>query len=350
MGLPSIEIAFRTKASEAIRRGNRGTVCVMIKEANIRNVYRITEESKIPEALTTTNKAYVAQAFLGGVNPIKGVVIIATDTVANGLASAEVETWDYLVIPHDAVSEEVTQAASFIKTLRDNKKIKRKAVLPHVAADHEGVINFTTDDIKVEEATYTAAQYCSRIAGLIAGTPLQESVTYKVLAEVEDVPKFEKSELDARINNGEFIIFHDGSKVKVARGVNSLVTLGETKSEDMKAIKIVDTMDLMTSDIKSTAEDNYIGKYANNYNNKCKLIVAIQTYFEILEKDNLLDKGFYVGIDIKAQIDYLKSKDVYVEDMTEQQIKEANTGTNVFLEANAKIVNAIEDIGLEIFM
>ena len=37
-------------------------------------------------------------------------------------------------------------------------------------------------------------------------------------------------------------------------------------------------------------------------------------------------------------------------EMTEQEIKGANTGTNVFLSASYKILNAIEDISVKFYI
>lgn len=352
MGLPNIIINFISQASSAIRRGNRGTVLLIIKEQLKENqgIFRLEEVQDIPKKFTEENKEYISRAFLGGINPIKDAVIVSAGNVEDALKDVEVTKFDYLVGPHDIEEKDTILLATFIKTLRVNKGIKVKAILPNMKADHEGVINFTTNNIKVKEKVYSTSQYCSRIAGLIAGTPLQESVTYKVLQEVTDVPKFTKKELDEKIDAGEFVIFHDGKKVKVARGVNSLVTVGETKGDDMKSIKIVDIIDLIYTDIKTTAEDVYIGKFANNYKNKCKLIVAIQAYFEALESENLLDKGSNVEIDIKSNLKYLKDHNVDVKDMKVQDIKEANTGTYVFLDGKIKPLNAIEDISLNLFM
>lgn len=349
MGLPNILIEFKSKASTAIARGERGVVAVMVIDET-HGVTKVESITAIPEGITPENKAYVERAFLGGLNPIKYVQLIVTDTVANGLKVLETIKFDYAVGPHDISSEDATTFATFIKGLRDNKGIKVKAVLPNTKGDNEGVINFTTTDIVVGETTFTTAQYCSRIAGLLAGTPLQMSATYYRLSEVDDVPKFTKSELDAKINSGEFVIFHDGDKVKVARAVNSLTTVGATKSEDYKSIKIVDIMDLIYTDIKRTCEDSYIGKFANNYDNKCNLIVSIQAYLEALRDDELLDKDIVTGIDMEAQTNYLKGKGENVADMTEQEIKEANTQTYVFLQAKYKILNAIEDISISFFI
>lgn len=349
MGLPNILIEFKSKASTAIKRGERGTVAVIVVDTTV-GVTKIEDITQIPDGLTADNKAYVERVFLGGLKPVRGVVLIVTDTVANGLKVLETVKFDYVVGPHDISSADATAMATFVKGLRDNKGIKVKAVLPNTKGDHEGIINFTTTDIVVGGETFTTAEYCSRIAGMLAGTPLQMSATYYALAEVDDVPKFTKSELDVKIDAGEFVIFHDGDKVKVARAVNSVTTVGATKGEDYKSIKIVDIMDLIYTDIRRTCEDNYIGKFANNYDNKCNLIVSIQAYLEALRNDELLDTSIATGIDMAAQTNYLKGKGEPVDEMSEQEIKEANTQTFVFLESRFKILNAIEDISVNFYI
>ena len=150
-----------------------------------------------------------------------------------------------------------------------------KAVLPNCDADHEGIINFTTNDIKVGSKTYTAAEYCSRIAGLAAGCPLTMSLTYQVLPEVDDVPHLTTEQFDQAIDGGELVLMHDGEKVKIARGVNSLVTVAGNKGEEWKKILIIDKMDLWKSDVKGTIADSYLGKYPNTYDNKMLLVSAI---------------------------------------------------------------------------
>lgn len=349
MGLPNILIEFKSKASTAIKRGERGIVAIIVIDEPI-GIKKIEDVTQIPAELTADNKAYIERAFLGGINPVKYVQLIVSDTIANGLKVLETIKFDYAVAPHDIASVDATSMATFIKGLRDNKGIKAKVVLPNTKGDHEGIINFTTDDIVVGDNTYTAAQYCSRIAGLLAGTPLQQSATYYTLQEVKDVPKFTKSELDTKINAGEFCIFHDGEKVKVARAVNSLTTKGATKSDDYKSIKIIDTMDLIYTDVKRTCEDNYIGKFPNDYDNKCNLIVAILAYLESLRNNELLDKSISTGIDMQAQTNYLKAQGEQVDEMTNQEIKEANTQTYVFIESRFKILNAIEDIQINFYI
>ena len=40
------------------------------------------------------------------------------------------------------------------------------------AADHEAIINYATEKTTVDSTEYTADQFCPRIAGLLAGTPI----------------------------------------------------------------------------------------------------------------------------------------------------------------------------------
>ena len=155
--------------------------------------------------------------------------------------------------------------------------------------------------------------------------------------------------MDAAVDAGKFILFHDGEKVKVARGVNSLQTTTQDKGDAWKKIKMVEVMDMIQTDIRTTAQDAYIGKYANSYDNKCLLVTAIKGYLVGLEQSGILQAGSSsVGIDLAAQEAYLQSVGTDTSKMSQQEIKEANTADKVFLEASIKILDAIEDISLNI--
>lgn len=361
MGLPQISIEFKTQGVSAVKRGERGIVMLLLNDANAVGLHTIYAPDGIPEQLSAENKHQISLAMMGGVQPPLKVLAYVYDllqgeraaVLANALKAIEMVQWDYLAIPDFQTGDE-TVVMPQVKSWRDNLNKKIKAVLPNVKGEHEGIINSTTATFTVkkgkpEERTYTTPQYCSRIAGLLAGTPLTISATYQVLPEVDAVPTKTKDELDAAIEAGEFICYHDGEKVKVARSVNSLTQFIDGKGEDFSKIKLVDIQDLIHTDIYKTVEDYYIGKYGNSYDNKCLLINAVQGYFESLELAGLLDPGkSSVGIDLDAQKVYLKSIGMDVTKLNDQQIKEANTKDKVFLKGNCKILDAIEDFNLEI--
>lgn len=353
MSLPSINITFKEKGITAIQRGERGIVALILKDAASPGPFEVLSPADIPEALSEENKEQIELAMLGyRTSPRKviGYVVGSEEDFADAQNYLEATPFNYVAVP-SITEDEVDTFATWVKDLRDNKEKRVQAVLPNCPADHEGVINFTTDIIETADGIYNTAAYAGRIAGLLAGTPLTIASTFAPLPEVVDVERLTRDELDTAISNGEFVLFNDGEKVKVGRGVNSLTTTGEDKQDSFKKIKIVEAMDLIHQDIKRTAEDSYLGKYANSYDNKNLLIVAIQGYLEGLELDGILESGkSYVGIDLTRQEQYLKAQSVEVENLNEQEIKSANTQDKVFLESTITILDAIEEITLDIMI
>lgn len=351
MGMPSINIAFETRAAAAVARSQKGVVAIIVRDAAANGAHTLTAESQVPAALGAENQAYIKRAFTGYVNrPRKVLVYVlgAEDGLEKAFEWLGTQVFDYLAAPPDVTEPEAELIKAWIIERRADDNAICKAVLPDLAADSEAIINFTTTGIKVGSITHTAAQYASRIAGLIAGTPMTISCTYAPLTEVSDVTRLTREEMDAAVDAGELILFHDGEKVKTGRGVNSLKTITSTKGDVYRKIKIVEAMDMIRSDVRITIQDNYIGKYANSYDNKCLLITAIKTYLETLEKEGILQAGSSsVSIDLEAQETWLKDKGVDTSTLTEQQIKEYPTGSLVFLTAACKILDAIEDVDLK---
>lgn len=355
MGIPSINIKFVEAGITAVKRGQRGIVVLVLKDTMpiaLKNPLSMITIDDIPKGLSEDNVEQIKLAMKGYINPPKKVMVyvepVESTDYNEALKFLEAVRFDYLVIP-DINDAQVQDIATWIKQERETKNKKIKAVLPNCPADNEGVINFGTASIVTEAKTYTTKQYCSRIAGLLAGTPMTISATYAPLSEVTDCDHLTKEEMDTAIDSGKFILINDGKKVKVARAVNSFVTTIQGKGDSFKKCKLIDAMDMIHDDIKETSEDNYLGKYANSYDNKCLLISAISSYFDQLELDGILEpKKNSVFIDIPSQKTFLKSTGVDVDEMKTQDIKEANTKDKVFLGAGIKILDAIEDISFNI--
>ena len=222
-----------------------------------------------------------------------------------------------------------------------------KAVLPNKAANDAAIVNFAASDITAEGSTVTTAAFCSRIAGLIAGTGIAQSITYYVLPDVMDCERLTADEMSTAVAAGKLILMHDGEKVKIVSGVTSLVPTGG-KSDPLQKIKTVEVIDAIRRDITLLVQDGYIGKLPNTYDNKCVLITAIRDYLRTLEAEDVLAEGSTVEIDVAAQRDWLKSAGVDVSDMDDDAVKAANTGTHVFLAVNISIYDVIETINIEI--
>lgn len=357
---PEVSISFIEKGASAINRSERGVVALVLKDDTSKlseSPYTVYSISGIPEGLSEANEQYVKDALVGyQVSPRKVIVYIMNGSAEDLEAEYkemmkyfEQTKFDWMAIPTVESDEKVADIATWIKSLRTQEHLMRKAVLPNSTADSEGVVNVTSSLYKANGVEVTPEQTTPRIAGLIAGTPMTISATYAPLRDYADCTRLNKEEADAAVSAGKLVYIWDGEKVKLNRAVNSFVTTTQDKLDSFKKIKIVEIMDMMYDDIHSTAEDSYIGKYANSYDNKCLLITAINAYFNELIRTGLLASGV-CEIDVDAQRNYLQSQGEDVESMSDQEIKEANTGSHVFLRATVSILDAMEDIQLEIYI
>ncbi len=356
MGAPEVSLTFIEKGITAIQRGERGVVLLLLKDTKSLGSHTVLSVSDIPDDLSELNQWYIQKALLGyQVSPRRVLVYVmnsAAEDISTEYKTAEtmMETtkFDWLAIPTIETDEKTEEIASWIKTQRTVNHRTVKAVLPNSPSDTEGVVNLTSSLFK-NGTEYEPEQVTPRIAGLIAGTPMTIACTYAPLTDFDDCTRLAKADLDDAVDDGEFVFEWDGEKVKVCRGVNSFVTTVDGKGESFKKIKIVEIMDMIQDDIVSTARDSYIGKYANSYDNKCLLITAINAYFAELVRNGLLASGT-CEINLERQKTYLGGKGIDTSDMSDEEIKQANTGSYVFLKATISILDAMEDIEMEIYI
>lgn len=217
MGLPKILIEFKTLAETFITRSERGIVAVILKDnSNTTETHTYSKESEITKShYTASNLAFLSLVFMG--NPSKVIVErVSTDgDISVALERLKNKQWYYLTVP-GVTEEEKEIVLQFIKEQRTQFHRTFKSVLPNCAADTEGIVNFATDNIKVgtKTYTYTTTEYCARIAGILAGLPLNRSATYYVLPEVESITESETPDED--VDSGKLILINDGTKIKIA--------------------------------------------------------------------------------------------------------------------------------------
>lgn len=361
MGLPDIVIEFSRKAVTAIKMGTLGVVGIIIKDEKNKGAMVLRGIDDIPSgesAFSADNTAYIERAFVG--TPSKVIIYNLgqdAEDYKEGFNFFATQKVNYLVGAPDISSAEATAFATWIKGIRKTSIRRPVAVLPETEGDSRAVINFCLVNgeqegkIDVGDQQFTPAQYCSRIAGLLAGLDLRVSATYKELSEVTAIPGAEDEDVDAAIDEGKLVLYNDGERIMIARGVNSLKTPTEVETEDLKKIKISAIQDLIETDIYSTINSSYIGNYSNSYDNKCLLITAIKGYLKGLEateggRGYLRADSSTIEINVAKQKQYLESIGVDTSDMDEQAIKEANTGSHVFLKGTISILDAIEDVDI----
>lgn len=365
-GMPQIIINFRTKGTTAIKRSARGIVAMILHNETKDEIhnYTIRDVSDIPDTgLTGENVDLIKKCLLG--TPLRILVYTlpntnvegATKTQANALKMLTNIKWNWLCAPTASVQEQ-QDLASWIKAQRNNKHKTFKAVLSGQAADHEGIVNFCTNDIKVQNdtdssgnpvyTTYTALQYTARIAGILAGLALDRSATYFKLTEVESVEVYE--DIDTLIDQGELLLIdeQDGDGVKIARACNSLTTFTTDKGEEFRKIKIIEGIDMVTDDIRDTFKKYYVGKVINDYNHKMLFISAILVYFSEI-KGNVLDADAPNTVDINTtwQSNYAKLHGDDPTTMAVMEIRQYNTGDTLALVGDIRFVDAMENLKID---
>lgn len=146
-----------------------------------------------------------------------------------------------------------------------------------VALKDDYVINLISN-VTIDGTVYSSGKYASYLAGLVAATPINRSITY-MKVNVDDVAKrLRNSEIKTALEAGSTILVNDGEVVKIEQGL----TTNKTK------IRTISARQQVATDIERTARDNYIGKLDNNEDGQVALINAIKAYLETLETDNVL--------------------------------------------------------------
>ena len=347
MGLPIIDISFKQLAKSAVIRSQRGIVALILKDTTKASL-TVFDEGDIPSGLTEANQGLIKDVLKGSPNKIELFVLGTGTNISEALTYFEGVEFNLMCMP-SAESADVTAIKTFIKKMNDVVKYKCDAILANESADSEAIINYTADDIVVGGKSVTTENHTARIAGLIEGTPLHQSITFATLSDIDAIENLTNEEGDSRIDAGELILVREMGKVRVARGVNSLTTLTDTKGNAFQKIKLRKTLNLIHNDLRRVIVEKYIGKVPNNYDNKCILITEIKNYLEELENEQLIEKVSYVGIDLEAHKKWLKDNtNLDVNSMTEQEIKEANTQSNVFLAISLKTLDAMEDIQISV--
>lgn len=366
IGLPKIKVVFENAVQAILTRAKKGVVGVIVRDPKGAGVYEITDAESIPSVLGDSNRAYVARALMGSDRgcPSKLVLVVFSsaakdadgqaipDPLANALPLLNGKGVNYLAGPPDMTETEIGTVKAFVLAYRKGNPTLQ-VVLPNCAGDDRGVSNWTST-VHVGNATFTPAQYCSRVAGALAGLPTTASATYLKLDEVTAVDalnvadKTEEEAQEAAIAAGQLIAIYDGMTARIARGVNSLTTLKSGEPESLKKIKVTEGEGLLHYYTVKAIQEGYLGRMTNSYDNRCLLVVELQEMYGKLEQQGILLPGTSgVEIDVEAQRKYLEDAGVDCSEMDDDQIRRyENLGDNVFIHAWGTFADTMENFNL----
>ena len=378
MGAPQININFIEKARSIFKRADRGIVGLVLKDTvgqDNPKEFTVQFIDDIPNYLSDFNKEQIKLTLLGNVTSPKKIMCYVMNNTGSGGNNDEDEPsntltemyrearlWirktkmHFLAIPTVQTDGMLSDMIQFVKEEINVNKNKIMAIFPFASTeDSDGIVGceftaYTTEDTHTAvSGTYSAEEYCARIAGYVAGTPFTQSITYGTLNDLSDCNRLTQTEQDDAVDSGKLVLMHDGEKVKIVRGVNTFQSTTKTKGDSFKKIKIVNIMNLMYDDLIKSIRDDYIGKFNNDYDDKCILVTAVNSYFMNLVTQSIIVSGV-CELDLEAQRNHLRMKGEKVEDMSDQEILEGDTGSIVYLTGKVFIPDAIEDIDFPIYL
>lgn len=346
MGMPEIVVSFSDAAKTIIKRSARGVVAMILKDASEgADITKINRAQDIGSSFTAANAIHIKRCLDSGARTV--IAVRAKETIAETLALLKSQIWNWLVYP-EAETADTAAIVAWIKEQRAAGATRKAVVAAGAAPNSEGIVNFATTGIKDATGAITSGAYCAKLAGILAGTPLDHSATYYEDKEVTEIT--ESADLDAETDAGKLVLFYAREKFRLSRAVTSLTSANGVPA-DFKNIKHVEGCDMISDDIRNIFEDEYVGQVANSYDNKQLLVARINDYLKKLE-GSVLDPEYenLCEIDMATQRLYIEETGTDTSSMEDILVLKANTDSAVFLKMNVRLLSATEDMTLNVIL
>ena len=348
MGLPVISVEFKKLAATALTRSVRGILAVVIQDATSGVSWTSKAFTSLDEVdakeFSDENYKILSRAFLAA--PYKVIVVRVGSEGTMETAQAILDNLSYnwvCAVPANFQSGLVTYVKG-INTPRRIRKVKA-LVYNQASADDMHIVSVANGTVTLKGGdTVTMTNYLPRIAGLLAACPMDQSVTYADLDDLEAVA--DVSNLDTSIDGGSLCLFRDDNVIRIARGVNTIQTVSGDVTEDMKKIAVVEAMDLIQEDIIRTFKLYYLGKKKNTADNQALFVADVSSYLRALAEEGVVnkDEAISVSLDVAAMRAAWEAAGVSTANMTDAQVKKKPYRAQVFVSAQAHILDAMEDM------
>lgn len=344
---PNISIEFRTLATTAIQRSERGTVCLILKDTKATEKwYTFKTISDVETAKWDTESIkYLNLAMHYGAFKVLVRVAQNEEDTNKILKDLEMKKFNWLAYPQALETEDQT-VVNWVKQQFGNTGAIGKTI-KYVSSyanntDHVAIVELANSGTyKSIYGDFTAQEYTTAIAGLISGMPLNRSADNYIMSDLKEVEDFE-----AKL--GKFSLYTDEDVVRVNYGVNSKTSFDSTWKKDTRKIKVVEGMCFITDDIRDTFKKYWLGKYINDYDNKMNFCSNVtKVYFKEMSPNVL--NGDYdnkIEIDIEAQKKVITLDGLETDGMTDLEILQYPTGDDVYLTGDVRFADTMASLSL----
>lgn len=266
------------------------------------------------QALTDAVNAssnYLDATYLGTgdvTNVTNQALTAGTDPTVDGAAYTaaldllETESFNVLAVDtedtsiHAAVEAWVDNARAgglrAIAVLAEPTSVAFATRTANAAAFNNPAVVYVANGFSTEYGDIDGFEAAFRVAGLIAGAALTESLTHKVVTGATDiVGPLTATEIESAITNGALVFSRNARReVQVEYGITTLVTPGGNLDAGWSKIRRVRTRDeLMTRVAQAT--DALVGRVNNDANGRAQIRAAIQGEVNTLIAEGALGAG-----------------------------------------------------------
>lgn len=241
--------------------------------------------------------------------------------------------------------------ASWIKSM-ERAKETYKAIGTIKGNDCKQYVYFNQNVINTNEDALNAIEYIPSLLGIISSCNINQGCTNYLCSDLKVVE--EVKDIDLAIREGQLVLTNDIGGVRIVTGINSLTTLnGNTATEDMQYIETVEAMNLIQDDIRDEFKNTYQGKFKNKYMNQILFIGAVNSYFDALAAEDILDEeaNNIAMIDVEGQRNaWVASGNLSAKDWSDDIVKSSSFKRTVFIECSIKILNSMENLKFNVVM
>lgn len=359
--LPSVNIYFSQLASSFVERSSRGNAILIIKDDtnksfNTKEYALSTDADQDKSLYDATNFQYIKDAMVGLPNKVTVVRVDAEATLSDALKIVSGLETGWITLA-DGTASEYNDLAIWIKQMEAQKKTFKAAVFkPTNPPDCQHVVSLCNEKVTFSDSRgeETGEKFLPSLVGFLAGANILHGTTFLAMSNLKIAQ--EPDNVDKELNSGKLVLINDEGTVKIGLGINTLTTLDDMHTADMQKITITETQDMMLDDIRRTFRENHVGKYRNNIDKQYVFINAINNYFKSLTKvengevlDETYDNKSFIDVEAQRQAWIAAGKEAAAS-WTEAQVKNNAYKNFLFLDADVKMVDMMENLTFKISM
>lgn len=350
LGLPEIRVEFKKLAETAGLRSARGILAVIVQDATDGVTWTTktyTSAAEVDEdEFTAANYASICLAFVPRPYLVRVIRVGASGDMDDAATALESEPYNWVCSPASGLQAGLV---SYVKSVNTAARLRpAKACVYQQAATADDIHVVSVGNTAVREAGKSSntamLAYLPRIAATLAACPMDSSVTYAALDDLEDVVAL--ADPDDDVDKGKLVLVRLDEAVRIGRGVNTLQTVSGDMIEAMKKIAVVEAMDLMKEDIARIFRTAYQGKVRNSADNQALFVSDVVEYFRELEAQGVLDPDGEntADIDVAAMRTAWAAAGTDLSGLTDAQVRKKTFRSSVYVTCSLRILDAMEDM------